>query len=105
MLLVSWIEEGEDGEHMLGRTPTALPGFPTRGEIVDRYASRTGFDVSRIAFYEAFGYWKLACIGEGVYSRYRAGVMGDEEGVSVQRLRDQVVMLADRALELVERMR
>jgi aminoglycoside phosphotransferase (APT) family kinase protein len=105
MLLVSWVEEGEDGEHMLGRTPTSLRGFPCRGDIVARYAERTGFDVSLIHFYEAFGYWKLACIGEGVYSRYKAGVMGDDRDVSVQRLHNQVLLLAQRATELVDRMR
>ena len=26
----------------------------------------------------AFGYWKLACILEGVYTRYVVGAMGDD---------------------------
>ena len=31
---------------------------------------------SRLDFYVAFGYWKLACILEGVYARYLGGALG-----------------------------
>jgi aminoglycoside phosphotransferase (APT) family kinase protein len=101
-LLAAWVQDGEDGDHLLGRTPTALPGFPTREEIVVRYAERTGLDVSGIDYYVAFAYWRLACIGEGVYARYRDGAMGDHLDVSVQTLGDQVLLLADRALQCID---
>jgi aminoglycoside phosphotransferase (APT) family kinase protein len=101
-LLVSWVQPGEGGEHMLGRTPTTLPGFPDRASIVARYAERTGLDVSRIDYYVAFAFWRLACIGEGVYTRYRAGAMGEPADTSVQALGEQVLMLADLALERIE---
>ena len=29
-----------------------------------------------VAYYQAFGYWKLACIMQGVFARYRAGADG-----------------------------
>ena len=41
-----------------------------------RYAERSGRDVTDLDFYMAFGYWKLACILEGVYARYGGGAMG-----------------------------
>ncbi|MEO8163565.1 MAG: phosphotransferase family protein, partial [Ilumatobacteraceae bacterium] len=50
--------------------PTGAPGFPTFDQIVRRYATRTGRDVSNIAFYRAFAAWRLAIISEGVYARY-----------------------------------
>lgn len=100
-LLVSWVQPGEDGAHMLGRTPTTLPGFPDRASIVARYAERTGLDVARVDYYVAFAFWRLACIGEGVYTRYRQGVMGEPSEASVQMLGEQVLMLADRALERI----
>ena len=80
-LLLNWAEPG-DGFVPLGHAPTLAPGFPSRAEARDRYAERSGRDLSRLDFYVAFGYWKLACILEGVYSRYAGGAMaGDRSGV------------------------
>jgi aminoglycoside phosphotransferase (APT) family kinase protein len=71
------------------------PGFPTRQELIDRYAERSGRDLSELDFYVALGYWKLAIILEGVYARYTAGGYGKvSEGVEafarlVERLADE----------------
>jgi aminoglycoside phosphotransferase (APT) family kinase protein len=75
-LLVYWPEPGEFSP--LGHSSTLAGGFPTRAELTDRYASATGRDLGHLEFYLAFAYWKLACILEGVYSRYVAGAMGDD---------------------------
>lgn len=101
-LLVSWVQPQENGAHMLGRTPTSLPGFPDRASIVARYAKRTQLDVSRIGYYVAFAFWRLACIGEGVYARYRSGAMGDQDGAAVGAMGDQVLVLAERARERID---
>ena len=61
-----------------GGSPSQAGGFPTRDELLERYAARTGFDLSGIAFYRAFQYWRAAAIVEGVMARYLKGVMGDE---------------------------
>jgi len=57
-------------------SPTTMPGFPSRDEVLARYAARSGRDLGEIAYYVAFSAWKLACIVEGVYSRYLHGAMG-----------------------------
>jgi aminoglycoside phosphotransferase (APT) family kinase protein len=75
-LLVYWTEPGEFSA--LGHSPTLVPGFASRSELTERYAAATGRDLGRLDFYLAFAYWKLACILEGVYSRYVAGAMGDD---------------------------
>jgi aminoglycoside phosphotransferase (APT) family kinase protein len=75
-LISYWSEPGERAA--LAHAATGLPGFPTRAEIIERYASLTGRDVSRLGYYVAFAYWKLACILEGVYARYVGGAMGDD---------------------------
>ncbi|MDR2987027.1 MAG: phosphotransferase family protein [Nocardiopsaceae bacterium] len=93
-LLAYWAEDGqtEDGQTEDGRAQgqaapsavvtmaqsaaTGLPGFPTRSEIADRYATSSGRDLANIDFYIAFAYWKLACILEGVFVRYAANAMG-----------------------------
>jgi aminoglycoside phosphotransferase (APT) family kinase protein len=101
-LLVQWVEKGEDGAHMLGRTPTRLSGFPPRSDVVKQYASVTGLDVSDVDYYVAFAYWRLACIGEGVYVRHRDGAMGpDHDPELVDLLGGQVKLLADRALATI----
>ncbi len=58
--------------------PTPAGGFPPYADILERYARRTGRDVSGIGYYIAFGCWRLAVISEGVYARYLHGAMGDE---------------------------
>jgi aminoglycoside phosphotransferase (APT) family kinase protein len=50
--------------------PTAAGGFPPYRELLARYAARTGRDVTRIEYYRAFAAWRLAVIGEGVWSRH-----------------------------------
>ncbi|GAA4691537.1 phosphotransferase family protein [Phytohabitans rumicis] len=53
--------------------PTANPGFPTGPELAARYAARSGRDLSRLSFYRALGYLKLAVIAEGIHARHLAG--------------------------------
>jgi aminoglycoside phosphotransferase (APT) family kinase protein len=83
---------------------TALPGFPARSDVIDRYVERTGADLSRLDFYVALALWKLACIAEGVYARYRAGVMGDSGADVVASFGDRVIALAEGALAIAERL-
>jgi aminoglycoside phosphotransferase (APT) family kinase protein len=101
-LLVSWVQHGEAGDHTLVPSATALPGIPTREQVIKRYAERSGLNVADVRFYVAFGFWKLACIGEGVYARYRAGAMGGDEDLQIDRVRDQVVTLANAAVATLE---
>src|SRR5215467_1014494 len=81
-LLAYWAEDpGRRGPSsavatMAQSAATGLPGFPSRAQIADRYAARSGRDLSDLNFYVAFAYWKLACILEGVFVRYAANAMG-----------------------------
>jgi aminoglycoside phosphotransferase (APT) family kinase protein len=54
---------------------TRLPGFPTRRELLDRYASRTDRDLSSLPWYVGFACFKLAVVLAGVASRGLAGAM------------------------------
>jgi len=94
LLMVYWPERGED-TLALGMPANLAPGFPSREELISRYAERSGRDLSQLNFYVALGYWKLAIILEGVYARYIAGGYGKvNEGVEafarlVERLADE----------------
>ncbi len=101
LLLVYWAEP-EDGDAALaGVAPTAFPGFGRRSDLLGRYAAGTGRDVSEIAYYRAFGFWKLACILQGVTVRYAGGAAaGDRSGVD--QFAATVGRLGERALAEVE---
>ena len=75
-------------------------GWFSRDELIARYASLTGRDVSRIAWYETLGVFKLAVILQQIYVRWVRGQTRDE------RFRDfgpRVAFLAARATALAER--
>jgi aminoglycoside phosphotransferase (APT) family kinase protein len=102
LLMVYWAEPG-DTNLPLGVAPTTSEGFPKRAELVARYAARSGRDVSELEFYVSFGYWKLACILEGVLARYVGGAMGGDR-TSVNTLGDQVHLLAELSREAAGRL-
>jgi aminoglycoside phosphotransferase (APT) family kinase protein len=72
LLHVYWHGLGVDNDPITGSVST-LPGFATATELVQRYAQRTGADVSRLGWYVAFGYFKLAVIVEGIHYRFTTG--------------------------------
>jgi aminoglycoside phosphotransferase (APT) family kinase protein len=53
-------------------------GLPTRADVVERYAARTGFDLSDIAWYEAFACWRTCVILQQLHQRYVRGESTDE---------------------------
>jgi aminoglycoside phosphotransferase (APT) family kinase protein len=97
LLCVYWSDPG-DADNLAVSGATAVGEFPTRDELIARYGDLTGRDTSQIAFYIAFGYWKLACIVEGVYSRYTGGAMGTQ-GQDYSAFADVVTGLAEAALD------
>ena len=103
LLMVYWTEIG-DGAPMLLTAPTAQEGFLTRKEVLDRYAEVSGRDLSQIDYYTAFGYWKLACIVEGVYARYVGGSMGSNDPGTFEGFKLQVERCASAAAEAMGRL-
>lgn len=77
--------------------PTSASGFPTRTQLAERYAERTGRDLSRLDFYIGFNRWKTAAINHGVYARYMEGKKSTD-GVDL----DALVLSVDRSLGLAE---
>ncbi len=68
---------------------TNVPNMPTRSNLLNRYASRTGRDVSKIDYYFGFNRWKSACIVHGVYARYMQGNKSSE-GIDLEHMRDRI---------------
>ena len=89
-----------DGEPELALIPgvSHLPGFPSRDEMLETYASASGADVSDLDWYLAFAHFKFAVIAQGVSARSRAGAMG---GQDFGDLDSEILGLGRRGLALV----
>ena len=85
--------------------PTSAPGFRSYPDVLERYATRTGRDLSGIGYYVAFSCWRLAVICEGVYNRYLHGAMGEQDDVDLTPMAAGVELLANRALAALDRAR
>jgi len=100
---VYWTGPGDERTAWAG-LGTTVPGFPNRADLLERYAKVSGRDLDAIDFYVAFAFWKLACILEGVYSRYLGGALGDVDRQAVAAFRVQVERAAELAERYVERL-
>ena len=104
LLQVYWTGPGDQPSAWGGQSTTA-PGFWDRAALATRYAEVSGRDLSQLDFYVAFGYWKLACILEGVYARYVGGALGERDPAELAPFRVQVETAVTMAAEHVERLR
>lgn len=73
-----WIQ-ADDSEELRAILPTItpLPGFLTRDEFMQRYAAKSGRDLSSMHFYMTFAYFKLAVILQQIYVRWKRGQTQD----------------------------
>jgi len=101
-ILATWAEPDEHDPPV--GSPTQAEGFPSRAEVLERYAARSGRDVSNIDFYVSFSAWKSACIYEGVYARYLNGGL-DTTGVDVEGRRIAVERYAAMAAGVARSLR
>jgi aminoglycoside phosphotransferase (APT) family kinase protein len=91
-----WAEAG-DAASVAGLTPFAgRDDIPTRRELLDRYARDSNRDLTNVGYYCVLGLFKLACVMEGSYARFKAGTSDDAYFASLEV---GVPALARRALE------
>ncbi len=78
-LLATYSEPG-GSQNPLGSSPvTASAGFPSRKELVARYAQTSGRELGPLAWFEALALWKAAVFCEAIYGRYVRGELGAED--------------------------
>jgi aminoglycoside phosphotransferase (APT) family kinase protein len=102
LLLAYWAEPDDESAALLSAAPTTAPGFVSRDELLKLYSSHSSLDVSDVAYYQAFGYWKLACILQGVFARYSAGASAGDQG-SVAEFPKHIIWLAEMARRTLEK--
>jgi aminoglycoside phosphotransferase (APT) family kinase protein len=102
LLMMYWADPETAGASMPGvasSTVTALPGFPTRDEARERYAERSGRDLSNLDFYIVLGHFKLAVILENMHARF---LSGGTVGGGFEVIGQQVLVLTRRGLAIAD---
>jgi aminoglycoside phosphotransferase (APT) family kinase protein len=89
---VELLEIAEIEPHTLKR------GFLGRAELADRYARRTGRDLSFLPFYQAWAHWKSATVGEQIYARFVRGQTTDPRFAVMGKAPPALVRAAARIL-------
>lgn len=78
-LLCNWdLPEDPSPGVWMEEAPTRAGDFPTRDEILTRYATRSGMSdivAGEFDYFCALGYWRIAIIAEGIKRRYQSGAM------------------------------
>ncbi len=93
-VLMGWPDPGED------RTSAGYvdyTGMPSRAELCERYARRSGLGVDEIDYYVILARFKIAIVLEGGYARY---VQGGADNPKMAAFGDVVLDMARRAAEL-----
>ena len=96
-----WNEPGEPATLLPGGDPkfSQRPGMPTRLELIDHYADRSGLEVEHVAYYQVLTLFKIACVIEGSYYRYIRGESRDPAHKSFETV---IPSMLERALSIAE---
>ncbi len=98
--LLNYWPDPSDGEHSRGsHVGMERMGLPTRAEVTEIYAARTGLDVSRVGWYDAFAQWKTATVVQQLHHRW---VVGDSQDPRMEIIAARIPALVSAAGELLD---
>jgi aminoglycoside phosphotransferase (APT) family kinase protein len=97
-LLAYWVQPDDPTYLVFGSEAVAIGDVMPKAEVRERYALRTGFDVSNVSYYEGLALFRIAVIIEQIYARYVAGQTADERFAAFEPL---APLLAAAACELL----
>jgi aminoglycoside phosphotransferase (APT) family kinase protein len=99
--LVATYSEPAGTANPLGTSPvTSTDGFPSRAELVERYAQKSGRPLEPLHWFEALALWKAAVFCEAIYGRYvRGELTSDDERAA--RFETGVPLLAETAAVVI----
>ena len=100
-LLATYAAPGGSPSLIGGSSATAVDGFPSKAELVERYVERTGREQGQLEWFVGFALWKAAVFCEAIYGRYLRGELqaGDD---SAEIFRDGVPLMAEGALRALD---
>jgi aminoglycoside phosphotransferase (APT) family kinase protein len=95
-----WVDVEDPPEmHALLWGPTTLPGSLKRSQLIERYAEKTGRDVSQMLFYYVFALFKVGVIIQQIYYRYHQGLTKDPRFASMGEAAKMLVRAGLRAAD------
>jgi len=98
-LLNYWPDPSDVGVARGGHFGMESMGLPSRAEVKKIYAERSGLDVSRSGWYEAFALWKTATVLQQLHYRW---AVGDSTDARMEIIAARVPILAADAAHLLE---
>lgn len=98
--LAYWVNADDPPEVQMVRWgPTSIPGSLTRLELAQRYADKTGRDISNIVYYYVFALFKVAVIIQQIYYRYHNGLTHDERFATLGEVAKMLLRVGLRAVK------
>ena len=97
-LLAYWAQPDDPTFLVFGERAVAIGDVFPKSEVRNRYAARSGIDLSDITFYEGLALFRIAVIIEQIYARYVAGQTSDRR---FARFEPIAPLLASAAAELL----
>ena len=95
ILLSYWTERDDPpAMHRMAQMPTAQPGFPTRQQVAERYASALGRSLEQFQFYRVLGQLRTAVIFQQLHARWRRGETRDHRYASFGQLGEGLLEFA-----------
>ena len=102
-LLNYWPDPDDDEEvRRASHDGMGLMGLPRRSEISARYGEKTGLDVSRIGWYEAFAQWKTGVVVQQLHHRWLVGDSTDERMETIAESLPRLISTAELLLDGLE---
>ena len=96
--LAYWAQTDDPTYMVFGAEAVAIGDVLPKDRVKERYAERTGLDLSRITYYEALAMFRIAVIIEQIYARFVAGQTSDRRFSAFEPI---APLLARRARELL----
>ncbi|MEM9143629.1 MAG: phosphotransferase family protein [Bacteroidota bacterium] len=88
-------------KHMLP-SPTIMEGNPSRTEMVQQYAIKSGREIDNLTFYFAYGLFKVAVIAQQIYYRFKHGHTTDSRFAQLNKV---AAACCDMAWEAIQKKR
>jgi len=99
MLLAYWVPSAPPEHRDALTTVTDRRGWPTREQIIERYANQSSRRLDALLFFEIFAFFKIAVVLQQIYYRFVHGEANDPRFAALSR---RVTYLARSAVRLIE---
>lgn len=80
-------------------SPTVFEGNPSRSEIVEMYAKKSGNTIDNLVFYYVYGLFKIAVIAQQIYYRFKHGYTSDPRFANLNKAAELCCNLALRSIQ------